>query len=174
VTAVLEAPTTDAQQAAAADVDDVRVDLIIQAAGELAGRSVLIVGSERLWRSVGKLGAERLGLVDVSPAPLGARTHPGPFPALTFLDRYDVVVVPAAFDGGGDPLPALARACAVANERVVAWLPRARKKWLGKPTDPLAPSHDPARIKSLLLMCGAGSVAESRADGGFIVTAKMS
>jgi hypothetical protein len=154
-------------------VGEERLVRLLEVAGDVGGDSVLVVGSVRLGQMAREAGATPVAIVEAHPVPEGFTAHAGPFSATCFVERYERVLVPVAFDAEGDPFPVVARACAVATREVVAFLPRPRRSFLGLGSAPAGPSHDFARVRGLFVLAGAMQVEERTAPGGFIVRASL-
>ena len=168
---VQEAPASTETPALSAE----RLGRLMKVAGEVAGRSVLAVGSARLAALLQEAGAGAVAASEVSAEAKGVETHDGAFPRLTFTQDYDVVLVAAGFEEERDALPRIARACGAAKEEVLAWFPQPERAWFGKrkPVEEDQIFHEPAWVKRLFEMAGASSSEKLKAPEGFIIRARF-
>ncbi len=165
---VLETP-------APAPLEAERLARLMSVAGEVAGRTVLVVGSARLADLLQAAGAGAVAASEVRTDVEGVTTHDGAFPQLTFTKAHDVVLVAAGFEDERDALPRIARACGAACGEVLAWFPQPARNWFGKrrPAREDEIFHEPAWVKRLFEMAGATSSERLKAPGGFIVRARF-
>lgn len=148
---------------------------LMKVAGELAGRTVLAVGSGRLAALLSEAGAGHVAVSEVAAEPSGVTAHDGAFPCLTFTNDYDMVLVAAGFERERDALPRIARACGAARQEVLAWFPQPARAWFGKrkPVQPDEIFHEPDWVKRLFEMSGATSSERLKASEGFIIRARF-
>jgi hypothetical protein len=161
----VQTPATDAELLAR----------LMSVAGEVAGRTVLAVGSARLAALLAEAGASKVGASEVQADAEGVTTHDGAFPQLTFTKDYDLVLVAAGFEQERDALPRIARACGAAKQEVLAWFPQPARSWFGKrrPAQDDETFHEPAWVKRLFEMAGATSSERLKAPEGFIIRARF-
>ena len=159
--------------ATAAEPDTARLERLLKVAGEVAGRTVLAVGSGRLANLLSEAGAEQVAVSEASAE--GVQEHEGAFPRLTFTQDYDVVLVAAGFEHESDPLPRIARACGAARQEVLAWFPERKRSWFGRKAPQAEDEvfHEPGWVKRLFEMAGASSSEKIKAKGGYIVRARF-
>lgn len=156
-----------------AEPDTARLERLLKVAGEVAGRTVLAVGSGRLVALLAEAGAEKIAVSEAQAD--GVEEHEGAFPRLTFTQEYDVVLVAAGFEHESDPLPRIARACGTARSEVLAWFPERKRNWFGRKAAQAEDEivHEPAWLKRLFEMAGARSIERVKAKGGFILRARF-
>lgn len=148
---------------------------LMSVAGEVAGRTVLAVGSGRLAALLKQAGAGSVAVCEAEESIEGVTSHEGSFPSLTFTQDHDVVLIAAGFEAESDALPRIARACGAANEEVLAWFPLPARNWFGKrkPATEDEVFHEPAWVKRLFEMAGASSCERIKAPDGYIIRARF-
>jgi hypothetical protein len=175
MSAAIESPTIDAGSARAEAPSAKQLSRLMSVAGELAGRTVLAVGSAHLASLLREAGAGEVGTSEAAVEETEVESHAGRFPQLTFTKAYDVVLVAAGFEAEKDALPRIARACGAARQEVLAYFPKPRRSWLGrrKRSEGDEAVHEPAWVKRLFEMAGASSCERIKAPDGYIIRARF-
>jgi len=177
MSAVIEETRTEQalESPASTPLEAERLFRLMTVAGEVAGRTVLVVGSGRLAALLQAAGAGEVAASEARTGVDGVETHGGAFPELTFTKAHDVVLVAAGFEEERDALPRIARACGAARGEVLAWFPQPERNWFGKrrPAREDEIFHEPTWVSRLFEMAGATSSERLKAPGGFIIRARF-
>lgn len=135
------------------------------------GRRVLVSGSPRVAEGFVAAGAAAVGLVGGGVPPEGVTRLAGPVSRLDGGGDWEVVVL---FGAGrlDDVFPDVSRALALAEAEVVVFVPRARRKWLGRSEEVFLGRWETDWLRFLLDLAGAAAVEEETLAEGILLRAR--